>query len=105
MTDGELQPITGVDASPTAPLGKTLLVLNNAHAQELSWLEPERLQHLVHDRIVCEVNARPPNPESDAFNAALGFVEVGSASIHNDSKTVRYLSRALGTLIAASTHC
>jgi predicted GNAT superfamily acetyltransferase len=27
----------------------------------------------------------------------LGFVEVGRASIHNDSKTVRYLLRALGT--------
>jgi predicted GNAT superfamily acetyltransferase len=48
-----------------------------------------------HERIVCEVNARPPNPESDAFHAALGFTEVGSASIHNNSKTVRYLSRAL----------
>jgi uncharacterized protein len=45
-----------------------------------------------HDRVVCEVNARPPNPESDAFHAALGFAEVGSASIHNNSKTVRYLS-------------
>jgi uncharacterized protein len=178
MTDGELHSITDADASPAAPLGETLLVLNNAHAQELSWLEPERLQHLVkqafvarrignldafmlaldqdaqydspnflwfraryprfvyvdrivvastargrgcarrlyhdlfehavragHERVVCEVNARPPNPESDAFHAALEFVEVGSASIHNDSKTVRYLSRALGTLTAASTHC
>jgi predicted GNAT superfamily acetyltransferase len=177
MTDGELQSITDVDASPAAPLGKRLLVLNNAHAQELSWLEPERLQHLVqqaflarrignldafmlaldqdalydspnflwfraryprfvyvdrivvastargrgcarrlyhdlfehgaragHERVVCEVNARPPNPESDAFHATLGFVEVGSASIYNDSKTVRYLSRALGALTAASTH-
>ncbi|MEH2564602.1 GNAT family N-acetyltransferase [Bradyrhizobium sp. AZCC 2289] len=168
MTDGELQSITGVDASPTAPLGKTLLVLNNAHAQELSWLEPERLQHLVkqaflarrignldafilaldqdaqydspnflwfraryprfvyvdrvavassargrgcarrlyhdllehavragHERIVCEVNTRPPNPESDAFHAALGFVEVGSASVYGGSRTVRYLSHSL----------
>jgi predicted GNAT superfamily acetyltransferase len=177
MTGGELQSITGVDASPIAPLGETLLALNNAHAQELSWLEPERLEHLVkqaflarrignldafmlaldqdaqydspnflwfraryprfvyvdrivvastargrgcarrlyhdlfeqavrtgHERIVCEVNARPPNPESDAFHAALGFIEVGNASIHNDSKTVRYLSRALDTSTAASTH-
>ena len=47
MTDGELRSITGVDASPTAPLGKTLLVLNNAHAQELSRLEPEWLEQLV----------------------------------------------------------
>jgi predicted GNAT superfamily acetyltransferase len=45
--------------------------------------------------VVYEVNARPPNRESDAFHAALGFVEVGSASIHNDSKIVRYLLRTL----------
>jgi uncharacterized protein len=147
-----------------------MLALNNAHARELSWLEPERLEHLVkqaflarrignldafllafdqdarydspnflwfcaryrrfvyvdrivvassarrrgharrlyddlfehavsaeHERVVCEVNMIPPNPESDAFHAALGFVEVGTASIHGDSKTVRYLSHALPT--------
>lgn len=39
----------------------------------------------------------PPNAASDAFHAALGFVEVGfvevgTASIHNGSRTVRYLS-------------
>jgi predicted GNAT superfamily acetyltransferase len=28
-------------------LGGPLLALNNAHAQELSWLEPERLTHLI----------------------------------------------------------
>lgn len=178
MTDGELQSITDVDASPAAPLGETLLVLNNAHAQELSWLEPERLQHLVkqaflarrignldafmlaldqdapydspnflwfraryprfvyvdrvvvassarargyarrlyldlfeqavragHERVVCEVNSSPPDPESDAFHAALGFVEVGSASIHDGRKTVRYLSRELDTSTAALTRC
>jgi predicted GNAT superfamily acetyltransferase len=48
-----------------------------------------------HDRVVCEINMNPPNPASDAFHAALGFVEVGSASIYNGSKTVRYLSRQL----------
>jgi predicted GNAT superfamily acetyltransferase len=48
-----------------------------------------------HERVACEVNSMPPNPESDAFHAALGFVEIGSASIHNDSKTVRYLARTL----------
>ncbi len=47
MTDSEIQSITRADASPTAPLAKTLLALNNTHAQELSWLEPERLAHLV----------------------------------------------------------
>jgi len=48
-----------------------------------------------HTRIVCEVNLDPPNPASDAFHAALGFVEVGSASIHGGTKTVRYLAREL----------
>lgn len=168
MTDGEPQSVTASDASRAQPLGKTLLALNNAHAAQLSWLEPERLEYLIgqaflarrignldafmlafdqgaeydspnflwfharyprfvyvdrivvastargrgcarrlyqdlfehaakagHDRVVCEVNSRPPNPESDAFHAALGFAEVGSASIHQGSKTVRYLSRTL----------
>ena len=149
-------------------LGAAALALNNAHASELSWLEPERLQYLVghafaarrigtldafllafdqdapydspnflwfservprfvyvdrvvvatsargrglarklyrdlfeqaakasHERVVCEVNSRPPNQGSDAFHAALGFVEIGNASIHNGSKDVRYLSYAL----------
>jgi uncharacterized protein len=48
-----------------------------------------------HDRIVCEVNKTPPNPASDAFHAALGFVEVGTASVHGGSRTVRYLSQTL----------
>jgi predicted GNAT superfamily acetyltransferase len=177
MTDGEIRSITRADASPTAPLSKSLLALNNTHAQELSWLEPERLAHLVgqaflarrignldalvlafdqdahydspnflwfrahyprfvyvdrivvassargrgcarrlyddlfehavragHDRIVCEVNSKPPNPASDAFHAALGFVEVGTASIHDDAKTVRYLMLMLPAPAAVSSH-
>ena len=168
MRDQAPQPIVAADLSNGEALGLALLALNNAHAQELSWLEPERLQHLVaqafrarrighldafllafdqdadydspnflwfraryprfvyvdrivvaesargsgcarglyqdlfeqaekagYDRVVCEVNSRPPNPASDAFHAALGFVEVGTASIHEGSKTVRYLSRPL----------
>lgn len=148
--------------------GEALLALNNAHAVELSWLEPERLAHLVseafvarrvgvadallltfdqaadydsvnylwfrerypafvyvdrvvvadsargrglaralyddlfaaakaagHERIVCEVNSDPPNPASDAFHAALGFVPVGTAEIHGGKKTVTYLERVL----------
>jgi predicted GNAT superfamily acetyltransferase len=148
--------------------GHALLALNNDHAVELSWLEPERLTHLVgeafvarrvgmadallltfdhtanydspnflwfrerypafvyvdrvvvadaargrglarrlyddlfaaakaagHERIVCEVNSDPPNPASDAFHAALGFVPVGTAQIHGGKKTVTYLERAL----------
>jgi predicted GNAT superfamily acetyltransferase len=48
-----------------------------------------------HDIVVCEVNSDPPNPASDAFHAAQGFAEVGKAAIHQGSKTVRYLARAL----------
>lgn len=168
MREKAPQPIVAAELSNGRPLGAALLALNNAHAQELSWLEPERLEHLVaqafqacrignldafllafdqdadydspnflwfrarharfvyvdrivvagsarglgcarrlyhdlfeqagkagHDRVVCEVNTRPPNPVSDAFHAALGFVEVGRASIHEGRKTVRHLSRAL----------
>ena len=51
-----------------------------------------------HDRIVCEVNSDPPNPGSDAFHEALGFVEVGHAAIHGGAKTVRYLSRSLASV-------
>jgi uncharacterized protein len=50
---------------------------------------------LGQDRIVCEVNRQPPNPGSDAFHAALGFAEVGRATIDNGAKTVRYLERRL----------
>jgi predicted GNAT superfamily acetyltransferase len=163
-----IQPINAADVSPGSSLSAALLALNNAHAQELSWLEPDRLQHLVreafyarrigdldafliafdqdarydspnflwfreryprfvyidrivtaaqargrglaqrlyfelfeqaaragHERVVCEINLSPPNPGSDAFHAALGFTEVGSAAIHGGAKTVRYLARTL----------
>jgi len=169
-------PISTAEVTPAAPLGGALLALNNAHAQELSWLDPARLRHLVeqsffarrvdpefgqgvdrvdafllafdqdadydspnflwfreryrrfvyvdrvavassargrglarllyrelfaeaarsqHSSVVCEVNSEPPNAASDAFHAALGFSEVGRASIHNGSKTVRYLRRGV----------
>jgi predicted GNAT superfamily acetyltransferase len=175
MTVGELRPVTPSDALRAEPLANALLALNNAHARQLSWLEPERLEYLVgqaflarrignldafmlafdqdadydspnfqwfraryprfvyvdrivvassargrgcarrlyrdlfehavragHELAVCEVNTNPPNPESDAFHAALGFVEVGTASIYDGSRTVRYLSRTLSPPIDAS---
>jgi predicted GNAT superfamily acetyltransferase len=165
VLESDLQSIPRNDATRTMPLGKTLLELNNAQAQELSWLEPEQLEHLIeqaflasrnwnvdgfllaldqdadygspnfqwfrtryprfvyvdrivvassvrgrgyarrlyrdlfdhaiaagHAQVFCEVNKRPPNPASDAFHAASGFVEVGTAGVHGGSRTVRYLS-------------
>jgi len=171
MNDRALQQVAPAEVSQGQLLGRALLALNNAHAQELSWLEPERLRHLVeqaflarrigdldafllafdqdarydspnflwfcaryprfvyvdrivvassargrgcarrlyrdlfehaagagHERVVCEVNTSPPNPVSDAFHATLGFVEVGTASVYDGSRTVRYLSHALKSL-------
>lgn len=165
MSEQEIHSVSAAETSGTGVLGKSLLALNNDHAQELSWLEPPRLEYLVseaflarrignvdafllafdqdarydspnfewfrarylrfvyvdrivvaasargrgyarrlycdlferairtgHRRVVCEVNSVPPNPASDAFHAALGFVEVGTASVYNASRTVRYLS-------------
>jgi predicted GNAT superfamily acetyltransferase len=159
MSNPDFHSVTPADVSSA----EAMLALNNAHAQELSWLEPGRLAHLIEqallvwrigqldgfmiamnqdaqydspnflwfrsryarfvyvDRIViaapargrgyarrlyqdlftyavavgCEVNSRPPNPVSDAFHAALGFAVVGQASVYDDSRTVRYLSRSL----------
>jgi uncharacterized protein len=48
-----------------------------------------------HILAVCEVNADPPNPASDAFHAALGFNEVGLACVYGGSRTVRYYARPL----------
>jgi predicted GNAT superfamily acetyltransferase len=167
MLDQDLLNVTLAEVAGREPLAKTLLALNNAHAAQLSWLEPDRLAHLFgqaflarrignldafllaldqdadydspnflwfrsrhkrfvyvdrivvaasaqgrgyarrlyqdlfehavgagHQQVFCEVNSSPPNPQSDAFHAALGFAEIGSASIP-DGRTVRYLSRQL----------
>ena len=48
-----------------------------------------------HTLAVCEVNAEPPNPASDAFHAALGFGEVGLASVYGGTRIVRYYARPL----------
>ena len=165
MNDSELRSVALADLLRDTALANAILALNNAHAQDLSWLEGERLAYLVgeaflakrigevdafllafdqdarydspnfiwfrtryprfvyvdrivvaasargrgcarqlysnlfehvalagHDRVVCEVNKIPPNAASDAFHAALGFVEVGTASVYDGSRTVRYLS-------------
>ncbi len=145
-----------------------VLALNNAHAAELSWLEPDDLRHLIAeafyaeavggcdailiafdqdadyaspnfqwfraryprfvyvDRVVvspvaeaaawrarstmiCSIGLPPPAYDrhlrgqfdaaqpaaSDAFHAALSFLVVGSAAIHDGKKSVRYYARDL----------
>jgi len=79
-----------VDRVVTSPLAR-----GKGYAKALYADLFDRAKHAAHTRIVCEVNFLPPNPASDAFHAALGFTEVGRASIHNGQKTVRYLLRPL----------
>jgi predicted GNAT superfamily acetyltransferase len=45
--------------------------------------------------LCCEVNIEPPNPGSDRFHAALGFVEAGHATLSDRAKSVRYLTRSV----------
>src|SRR4249920_2321985 len=47
MNDSEPRSVGPADILRGSALGSTLLALNNAHAQELSWLEPERLAYLA----------------------------------------------------------
>jgi predicted GNAT superfamily acetyltransferase len=47
MLDNELKSITRAAAGRATSLGQILLELNNAHARELSWLEPEQLEDLI----------------------------------------------------------
>lgn len=47
-----------------------------------------------HGLVTCEINLDPPNPGSDAFHAALGFLPVGIGA--NGDKTVRYFARPPG---------
>ena len=41
--------------------------------------------------ITCEINSDPPNPVSDAFHAKLGFRAITTATLPDNSKTVRYM--------------
>lgn len=49
----------------------------------------------TYPRITCEVNADPPNPQSDAFHARMGFEPVGDLRALSTEKTVRYLALTL----------
>lgn len=49
-----------------------------------------------HTILCAEVYSDPPNPQSDAFHAAMGFTEVGRAQLPDRAgKTVRYIAREL----------
>ncbi len=46
--------------------------------------------------VVCaEVNLEPPNPDSQAFHSAMGFVEVGRQWTYDDTVQVQLLERPL----------
>lgn len=50
-------------------------------------------------RLLCEVNLDPPNPDSQAFHAARGYVEVGRYAIlggGSGDKLCRMLAKELG---------
>ena len=73
----------------------SLAARRRGHARALYYQLFEAASCAGHRRVVCEVNKDPPNPASDAFHAALGFAEVGTATLHGGGRTVRYLSRGL----------
>ena len=53
----------------------------------------DRARREGRERLVCEINSVPPNPQSDAFHEALGFQPVGSQELAGTGKTVRYWAR------------
>lgn len=55
----------------------------------------ERARQEGRERLVCEINSNPPNPQSDAFHLALGFRPVGSQDLAGRGKTVRYWAKDL----------
>ncbi len=55
----------------------------------------DRARAAGHDRVVCEVNLEPPNPDSDAFHTKMGFAEVGRAELEPGGKWVRYCEKLL----------
>ena len=67
----------------------------NGYARQLYEDLFRKVADAGHDKIVCEVNVDPPNPQSDAFHERLGFAEIGRAAIHNGAKSVRYLMRSV----------
>ena len=55
----------------------------------------ERTRSEGRERLVCEINAEPANPASDAFHRVLGFSPVGEQTLEGRGKTVRYWAKQL----------
>jgi GNAT superfamily N-acetyltransferase len=53
MSDSALRSVGPADVLRDSALGGALLALNNAHAQELSWLEAERLEYLISEAFLA----------------------------------------------------
>jgi predicted GNAT superfamily acetyltransferase len=76
-----------------------IIVLSSARGRGIARLLYDDLfsaaRKAGHDRVVCEVNIDPPNLVSEAFHETMGFQRVAEATIHNGTKTVRYLEKML----------
>jgi uncharacterized protein len=100
MTEHAIRPIGWSDLRGS--LGRDLLALNNAHARELSWLEPDRLAHLV-DQAFLAVRiddeafllAFDQNADYDSWNF-LWFRERHARFVYIDRVVVAPLARGRG---------
>ncbi len=84
---GDTGPFRYVDRIAVAPaargtgLGRSLYAAVAEHARAEGAAE-----------VTCEVNLVPPNPDSQAFHARLGFVEVGRRWNYGDTVQVQLLA-------------
>jgi predicted GNAT superfamily acetyltransferase len=86
-----------VDRVAVAPAAR-----GHGHARRLYDDLFEHARRAGQERIVCEVNEKPPNPASDAFHAAMGFMKVGDATLQGEEKIVGYFARELSAPSATS---
>jgi predicted GNAT superfamily acetyltransferase len=59
----------------------------------------ERARGTGRAEVTCEVNLEPPNPESLAFHARLGFAQVAEQSTKGDTIRVALLSAPAGPVV------
>ena len=65
-------------------------------ATKLYGLVEEQARRDDRQRLVCEINAVPPNLVSDGFHRRLGFLPVGEQALGGAGKIVRYWAKELG---------